>query len=210
MAELGLPVGTLGATPLRRFAGGAVISGSATDLRLERRGGSNWWSSVAFPGDFSNFSGVRTAGFTFVGKWSPCAKSFGGDRHLTTGGVREMAAESGVRTAVRTVGDERPCAPKPFGGLRSGAGRPLASGGVRKTALAGSPPAFCGVLKNPAESGARLGAVRKSAAGSGVRTAVRTEGPVTVTLHAPEGLAGAEAPVGGLAAARVWCGLLAC
>ena len=179
-------------------------------MRLERRGGSNWWSSVAFPGDFSNFSGVRTAGFTFVGKWSPCAKSFEGDRHFATGGVRKMATESGVRTAFLTVGEERPCASKPFGGSRSGAGRPPASGGVQKTAFAGSPPAFCGVLKNPAESGARLGAVRKGAAGSGVRTAVRTEGPVTVTLHAPEGLAGAEAPVRGLAAARVWCGLLAC
>ena len=154
-------------------------------------------------------SGVRTVGLTFVGKWSPCAKSFEGDRHFATGGVRKMAADSGVRTAIRTVGDERPRAPMPLGGLRSGASRPLASGGVRKTAVAGSPLVFCGVRKNPAESGARLGGVRKSAAGSGVRTAVRTEGPVTVTLHAPEGLAGAEAPARGLTEARGWFGLLA-
>ena len=203
-----MSVGTLGATPLRRFTGDAFSSVSATDLRFERRGCSKWWSLVAFPVDFSNLSGVRTAGLTFVGKWSPCAKSFEGDRHFATGGVRKMATESGVRTAFLTVGEEeRPCASKPFGGSRSGAGRPLASGGVRKTAFAGSPPAFCGVLNNPAESGARLGVVRKGAAGSGVRTAVRTEGPVTATLHAPEGLAGAEAPVRGLAGARVWCGV---
>ena len=89
----GLSAGTLGATTLRRFAGDACSSNGASNSRFERRGGFKRWSLVDAPlVDASNLSGVRTAGLT----------SF-----VAFGGVRKIAAESGVRTAVRTAGGER-------------------------------------------------------------------------------------------------------
>jgi len=197
LAGLGSSVGTLGAATLRRFAGDACSSDGAIDLRFERRGGSKRWSLVDAPlDDPSNLSGVRTAGLTSFGKWSSWGLPCKGARRFAFGGVRKIATESGVRTAVRTVGNERDsadkrgsrttwraaCGPRSFGGSRSEAGRTFVSGGVRKTA-----------------------------AESGVRTAVRTKGPATVSQHAPEGLAGklarSEAPAKGLAEAWGWFGL---
>ena len=172
VALVGLAAGTLNGAvvaTLQRFAGEACSSDGLSDLHAVRRVaaircGSGGVHTIGPP----NLSGVRTTGLAVCGTWSFWGLPSEAGRRFAFGGVRKIAAESGVRTWS-------------FWGLPSEAGRHFAFGVV---------------LKIAAESGVRTavrtaGDERASAAARGVRTTGRAASsvPTLAPEHDPEGLA---------------------